>query len=192
MNILIIASQNIGNTEYKESMEHIVNAAQQSGHKIFAEHVFESEIRDPLQFAHEMNDKRKQSDVLIAEVSIHSAGVEHDIQLALTGKKPALILYNKKGEKQALYTTKGIQNRLATIESYTTPSEAQHIVKKFISSAKIKLDTKFILIIPPEIDQYLQWASDCKRMYKAQIVRNALEVYMGKDQIWQEFLQEEA
>ena len=191
MNIFIISAQNIANSPYKKYMETIVNTAKKSGHKVYADHVFKTEISDPLAFAHEMNDIRKQSQALIAEVSIHSTGVGHDIRLALSEKKPTLIIYAKKEEKQVSEIIRSINNRLVTIASYSNISEVQDIVKKFINNSKSKLDTKFILIIPPEIDRYLEWASDYKRMHKAQLVREAVENYMGNDKDWEEYQKEE-
>jgi len=52
-----------------------------------------------------------------------------------------------------------------------------------------KIDSKFILIISPEIERYLQWASKTKRMHKAQIVRLALEASIKKDKEYMNFNQ---
>src|SRR5690606_21651704 len=64
------------------------------------------------------------------------------------------------------------------------------IIEEGIKVAKDQMDTKFILIISPEIDRYLQWASEERRMHKAQVVRTAIEETMANDAEYQQFLED--
>src|SRR5438270_801954 len=68
--------------------------------------------------------------------------------------------------------------------NYKTYSEKnlEEIIKQFLNDAKKLLDSKFILIIPPEIEQYLSWGSNKKGIRKAEIVRQAVEEFMAKDE----------
>lgn len=132
----------------------------------------------------------KESDIVIADITDGTAGVGYFISTALYLKKPTLVLQTESDSMHEIHDsiTAG-KNRLLTYETYKNPKEdIEEIVKNFINNARQKLDTKFILIIPAEIDRYLEWASDNKRMHKAQIVRNAIEDYMQKDEDWKDFI----
>jgi hypothetical protein len=58
-----------------------------------------------------------------------------------------------------------------------------------MKEASSRLDSKFILIISPEMDRYLNWASKVKRTHKAQVVRAALEVMIKKDKEYKDYIQ---
>lgn len=132
----------------------------------------------------------KDSDVLIADISISSAGPGYDIATALNLKKPVLVLKREDDKaKRGPHSITVKKTRLMNFIKYNEKN-IEKIIKDFLQNAKQKLDTKFILIISPEIDRYLEWASDYKRMHKAQIVRDAVGERMKKDQEWKE-LQEE-
>ncbi len=132
----------------------------------------------------------KDSDVVIAEVSVSDSGVGYEIAYALNLRKPVLALYNEEaGEPTAPPIQVGKQ-KLLTFEKYNKKN-LKNKIDRFFSDIKNKLDTKFILIISPEIDRYLEWASDYKRMHKAQIVRNAVEKEMESDKDYEKYQQEQ-
>lgn len=123
----------------------------------------------------------KNADVVVAETTDFSSGIGYLIAKALNDKKPVLALYNKTlGDKPSNIIKASSVSKLLTFEEYNEEGLSQS-VKKFLNKVRKLLDTKFILIISPEIDRYLQWAADFKRMHKAQIVRNAVEEMIGKD-----------
>jgi nucleoside 2-deoxyribosyltransferase len=128
----------------------------------------------------------KECDVVIAEVTDMSSGIGFMIATALNLKKPVLTLFDNKSSRNPSKTLTGARNKLLEFAEYSNSSLEQKI-NKFLISAKQKLDTKFILIIPAEIDRYLEWASTEKRMHKAQIVREAIEKVMDGDKEWKEY-----
>jgi len=133
----------------------------------------------------------KHSDALIADITYSSAGPGYDIATALNLKKPVLVLKRVDDKsKRGPHPITVKQSNLLTYMRYND-SNQKEIIEDFITKAKEKLDTKFIFIVPAEIDRYLEWASDYKRMHKAQIVRTAIENYMEGDSDWKELLAEE-
>ncbi|MBN1915653.1 hypothetical protein JW796_01490 [Candidatus Dojkabacteria bacterium] len=123
----------------------------------------------------------KNADVIVAETTDFSSGIGYLIAKALNDKKPVLALYNKAlGDKPSNIIKASSLSKLLTFNEYTEEGLSQS-VKKFLNKVRKILDTKFILIISPQIDRYLEWAADFRRMHKAQIVRNAIEEMMGKD-----------
>ncbi len=122
----------------------------------------------------------KDNDVIVAEVTELTTGVGFLISTALNQKKPVLALFNKTSKDVPSTTLKGSNNKLLLFSEYL-PNELDARIKEFTSRVKEMLDTKFILIISSEIERYLEWASDFRRMHKAQIVRAAIEEMMDKD-----------
>jgi len=140
---------------------------------------------------HEKEKQLKESDVVIADITNGTAGVGYFISTALYLKKPTLVLQDKKDTTQGIHDSITIgKNRLLTYKKYNS-KDIDKTIADFLAKSKQKLDTKFILIIPAEIDRYLEWASDYKRMHKAQIVRTAVENHMENDSDWKEYKSEE-
>ncbi len=132
----------------------------------------------------------RSCDVIVAEISGISSGIGFLLAKGVEEKKPVIALFNKESKNNPSLTLKGINNRHFHYYEYTAKS-LENILKDALDKVKKQLDTKFILIIPSEIDRYLEWASDYKRMHKAQVVREAIEKYMEKDEDWKEYLASE-
>jgi nucleoside 2-deoxyribosyltransferase len=130
----------------------------------------------------------KNSDVVVADITNGTAGVGYFISTALYLKKPTLVIQKKNDDSRGTTIHDSItqgKNRLLSYERYEN-DELESIIKKFLDEAKKKMDTKFILIISPEIDRYLEWTSSNRRKHKAQVVREAIEAKMEEDEEWQE------
>jgi hypothetical protein len=123
----------------------------------------------------------KDSDVVIAVSDLGSAGLGYDIAKAIDMKKPVLIISEEGDQSKKTPHPIRINSKLLTYRSYKNHDDLKKVIKEFISDSKNKLDTKFILIISPEIDRYLEWASEFRRMHKAQVVRESVEAVMKKD-----------
>ena len=156
-----------------ENLGHIIDKSQ-----VNASHQYDFENFEE---AHKRNTQSiKKCDVLVAEISAISGGIGFLIATALNENKPVLALLNKKSSKKASITLKGATNKLFTLIVYEE-SDLEKNIKEFLTKVKTSLDTKFILIISPEIDRYLEWTSTAKRMHKAQIVRQAVEEMIDRD-----------
>ncbi len=133
---------------------------------------------------------KKEADIIIADINEESTGVGHDIEWGLMNRKPCLIFYNKQNEDQVSIILARKKDKLLTKLTYENENSLENGIEKFLKEATQKVDTKFILIISPEIDKYLEWASDYKRMHKAQIVRNAIEKEMEQDDDYEKYQKE--
>jgi hypothetical protein len=134
----------------------------------------------------------KKSDFVVAETTISSSGLGFIIASALNEKKPVLALSKHNGNGKAALNLKANTSRskLLTCKEYS-PEQLDALLDDFLGAVKKILDTKFILIISPEIDGYLQWASDNRRMHKAQVVRRAVEEVMRNDKEYKKHLSSE-
>ncbi|MBN1915654.1 hypothetical protein JW796_01495 [Candidatus Dojkabacteria bacterium] len=125
--------------------------------------------------------KLSESEIVIIEDTFNSTDTGFDLATAAYLKKPILVLRMKdKTEGERNYSSKSKRLRELEIVEYTEKT-LDNEIKTFINKAKKLIDTKFILIISPEIDKYLQWVSENRRMHKAQIVRKAVESLMEND-----------
>lgn len=126
------------------------------------------------------------ADVVIADVSHPSDRVGFEIATALSEKKPVLALLHETAKLAP--PVQGNNSRYLNVRRYNSAADAKQIVSEFLIDAKKKVDTKFILIISPQIDKYLEWAAAERRQHKAQIVRDSVEEAMRKDKEYTEFL----
>lgn len=167
----------------------VLNSIEQLGYKVDRSQMDSTYAHDRVHI--EETYKRdfnsiKNSDVVIVESTETSSGIGFLIATALNEKKPVLVLNNSDLNKTPSITLKSAKNKLFTFEEYTN-NTIDIKLKNFFTKVKSILDTKFILIIPAEIDRYLEWASTEKRMHKAQIVREAVEKVMESDKDWKDY-----
>ena len=169
------------NPESKENINLIKTTLEKDGVKVDSS-VFENTIdEDSKHLDHIYTDRTKSikyCDFVVAESTYYSSGNGFLISYALSEKKPVLVL-SKPGKISSIIL-KSVKNKLLTYKEYTPETIHKHLAS-YLSQVRKVIDTKFILIISPEIDRYLQWASENRRMHKAQVVRLALEDVMEKD-----------
>ena len=191
--------------EHKSTIEDLLKHLEESGHKVSLrskliyseeykgavgiEEVSSTEEMDYDKLSKVFKDNQKKiltCDVVIAEMSNQSTGIGYEIAQSTMSNKPVLLI-GKKTKKFSENFTVNSSNRLS-YKQYADVKEANQIVDDFLRDAKKKLDSKFILIIPPEIEQYLSWASNKKGIRKAEIVRTAIEKQIEIDNDYKKYL----
>ncbi len=134
----------------------------------------------------------KTCDAFVVDITNSSGGIGFEVALALNEKKPILALRYKEENKFTSYgpiSARSQKNPLVNYQEYENEKEITQKIDTFLEKAKQKIDTKFILIIPPDIDKYLNWTADFRRLHKAQVVRQAIENEMQKDKDWKEYIE---
>lgn len=182
MKIFVSIAQNKTEKELKDFFEGIEYLKKQ-GHNI----VINKDI-NPSQYYKKAERQLKDTDIVIAEVTEADGKVGYEVARAISEKKMVIALKNsakKSVEIEALHNS----SRSLLYYEYDKHN-IEDVIITATDEAKSKLDTKFILIISAEIDRYLEWASQNKRMHKAQIVRDAIESVIGKDKDYKKYLAE--
>ena len=128
--------------------------------------------------------KIKNSDIAVFESTYPAEGIGYEIGFAIAQRKPVLILVDRTYKTYLAEMIEGIPSTLKQLTYYKERNELKGILDKFITKAKNLIDSKFILIISPEIDRYFAWAKKNKRLHKAQIVRDAVFKQMEEDPDW--------
>lgn len=182
----------------KQNIDFIYSVVRDLGHKIdeFNKHDanldYSKDSEESLVRAYSHISKSiKSCDFVIAELSSKSTRVGYEIALALSEKKPVLILYNEKtnSEKFTLSTPiSGNKSKYLIVKKYSTKKDIESSIKFFMKDISELISTKFILIIPAEINKYLEWNVKEKGTSKAEITRKAIENMMKNDKDYTNYL----
>ena len=140
-------------------------------------------------FFNQLDKYIKDTDILIADVTNADSKVGYEVARALDEKKVVIALEEEKSKNQFL-VIHGNQSKQIVSAKYNAKN-IEEVTTNAIKEASGKLDSKFILIISPEMDRYLNWASKVKRTHKAQVVRAALESMIKKDKEYKDYIQGE-
>jgi hypothetical protein len=184
---------------YKESeIKNLINAIEhlrKLGHNVFSDYDLRKKWLGEkksdeahAKYFNEVEKLIKDTDILLTDVTLADLKIGYEIARALDEKKIVIALENEGDttKKHSKYTQ--LKNQRTLILKSYKDSNLAEVIDKTLNEAKSKMDTKFILIISPEIDRYLDWAGQTKRMHKAQIVRNAIESTMNKDREYKNYL----
>jgi hypothetical protein len=138
----------------------------------------------------ELDSFLKNSDVYVADVSEPSVSIGYEISQAVLLRKPVLVLKHQDSSFHPLSTIKGNKASHLKYKEYNDRT-LDMILKNFLSDAKDKIDTKFILIFPSVIDRYLEWNARERGIAKAEVTRESIEKVMASDKKYQEYLKSE-
>ncbi len=191
MKIFVIYKNNYKDSDYKTFSKAIDNL-KRLGHNIKSDLELRSGLKkdDPKsveKYQGKVEKAMRDTDIVIADISDPDTKVGFDIASALSEKKIVVALQEGTKKMSDILPIEGTRTKQLITKNYTDKNIVE-VVNDAIEEAKDRLDTKFILIISPEIDRYLDWASNTKRMHKAQIVRNSIESAIKKDREYKNFL----
>lgn len=192
--LLLTAIKNLPNVE--QSLRRTKELLTKQGHTVNADVLEEqleaiplNEEKNIVALHQKLEKELKNTDIIIAELSGPSSGIGYMVAKALSYKKPVLILYHKdKASAHPPIPIRGEKSRLLFFKEYDA-DQLESIIEDFISKARKQLDSKFILIIPPDIDHYLEWAAEHRRLHKAQIVRESIEDKMKRNKEYRQYIE---
>jgi len=134
------------------------------------------------------------SDVLIIESSCKSEGISFVTGFALALNKPTLILYDKtvrtdiRSLSTILLGTKALKRAFLKKYSLKDQQEFDDIVCNFLKEANGLIESKFYIILPPEINRYLEWWSYENRRPKVNKIRELLNRDLSENSEWNDFI----
>jgi nucleoside 2-deoxyribosyltransferase len=126
-----------GGREFESVYQEIVAALAQDGHQIPTAHLVESGVGaveagiDPLTIYARDVDWIRESDVLIAEVSVPSHGVGYEIGFALGIGKPVLCVYQAGRKVSKMITGNPDEHLQVTV--YQDAVDAMRVIKDFLA-----------------------------------------------------------
>jgi len=180
---IVVSIPNDQRTKLSTFLEGISNL-KKLGHNVFETYDHESKSFKDFD---KIDKAIKDTDILISEVTEADSKVGYEIARALDEKKVVIAL-EEEGNTSKLPIIHDNNSRTLIHIKYSDDKVSESL-NKALKEAESKLDSKFILIISPEIDRYLEWAGQTRRMHKAQIVRTAVEQMIKKDKDYKTYIQ---
>src|SRR5260221_8298707 len=170
MKIYVSLPLNFDEKDLKAFLEGVAHL-KKLGHNVLEHSTGKIENKDHAARVFSNSEKAiKDTDIVIAEVSNSDSKVGFEIARAFNEKKFVIALENEDSTGDKINPIIHGNKTKSLIHKKYRSNDIIAVIESSLKEAASKLDSKFILIISPEIDRYLDWASQTKRMHKAQIV----------------------
>lgn len=131
----------------------------------------------------------KESNILIADLSVPSTSVGYQVFMAIECGLPVLCLYSLDfGLKKPSQVIQSIDSPLLEVASYAG-NGYKDVIRNFLKKGKRKELVKFNFVATREIVEYLDWLSKKLKVTKSAALRNEIEeklISPGKE--YQEFI----
>lgn len=171
--------KNLGHTITRDWIEEAIGFYEQGKLEIDREDIYQKSVESIL-----------ASDVVIAEGTISSFSVGHQITLALNKNKPVLLLSYKSKDDKSYFRNgfiDGIKNPLLSAVTYKD-SDLKDILEDFFNKNKRGLSVKFNIVFTKYIENYLDWASFTYKVNKSEYIRQLIEKHMDTDKRYRKYL----
>jgi len=165
----------------------IVELLEEMGHKVIAEQVFNeaedwqnmTDKKEIVKIQRQMSKWRKQSDMIVAEVSQACVAVGQEISTMLHLNKPVIALYQEGMERPCVLGDEG--SDLLLLLSYTK-SDLPKRLKEGIGYASERQDSRFNFFISSKIGNYLDWIAKKRKVPRAVYLRRLIETEMQENE----------
>lgn len=172
--------------DIKENCSLIVDEIKKLGHSFISEprftrgNSFYKKIKknQALKGQAEITRDKKLSDVSIFEVTNPNVSIGQEIAYALLINKPVILLYYGDEEPHIL---RDFSNETLFIHSYTR-SNVKKIIKTCFDYIQEIKEIRFNMLIPHDLNQYLNTISRQQNVHKSTLVRNLIREDMKKNQ----------
>lgn len=127
-----------------------------------------------------------QSDIVIAETSLHSTGIGAILGLCYVYKKPTLLLYQDDKDTTSstiLSATTSTKRTLIKMKTYNKHTLVGVIVD-FLNEAKGATKAKFFINLDSDINRYLEWWTNQYDRPKVELIRDLLKQHIEQDDKW--------
>lgn len=147
----------------------------------------EDDIQNPKSLFNRVEKILYHNDVVIIEATRRSEGIGLIIGLALAIRKPTLILYNKderQGEVSSIALASARTTKRSFVHEYTE-ADLGKTIDTFLEEASDLVNSKFFIILSPEINRYLEWIASYHRVPKVDKIRKLIAEDMANNKEWQ-------
>lgn len=131
-----------------------------------------------------------KADICVIENTVPNFSVAHQINYAISNKKPTLVLWQKKDNEP--YTDsylEAIDSKFLTIKEYNNDT-LENIVREFIGYSKVEFGQKrYNVVLGNKQRYYLDWASSKYNKSRSEIIRDAIDRRSSSDDDFSKYLQ---
>ncbi|MBP7740734.1 hypothetical protein KA089_00955 [Candidatus Woesebacteria bacterium] len=147
--------------------------------KVTEEEVYLDSFDKNIKLFNDMDNFMKDCDLMILEVSKHSASMGYMIMRVLTMKKPVIALYVKQHKPAFLV---GIEDENFQLIEYA-PANVKQTLKKAIKFAEYTGNIRFNMMLSPKMSLFLKESAEKEGLSKATLIRTLLENYKKDNHI---------
>ncbi|MCA9390280.1 hypothetical protein KC571_02645 [candidate division WWE3 bacterium] len=134
----------------------------------------------------ELRDQAIASDGIIIDASGLSPLIEFQMGYLLQIDKQIFFSHEAKSSVPASLATS--KSKKLFIQEYSDTSELEAHLEAFLKKLESNLDAKLFMIIPPQMNKYLEWVASHTDRSKSDVVRNAVLSVADTDEDYQSFL----
>lgn len=129
------------------------------------------------------------SDLVIADATVRSMTIGHQVTFALQKKKPVLLLsYKEDLTNPSELFVSGAKSPLLQIKSYSSLEEIKTVIKSFLQKYESTPKTRFNLVLNKAQDSYIEWASFTYKKSKTDIIQQAITEKMENDKGFEKYI----
>lgn len=174
-----------GKKKYGENYRRIYEAIEELGYKnlddlvlkIDPQKFYLGDQEDQVNLYRKAMDLVKSADIIVLEISIPSLSMGYVMDRALDEGKPVILLYI---EGVNPYFAGGVQDEKLQVLPYTLET-IKKTLEYAIKEAKNQMDSRFTLLLPPKIVNFLNKISKKRKIPKSVFIRNLIEEKMEKE-----------
>lgn len=169
----------ISSNKRKAEAKRVIDVIKSLGHDVVYEAVGNEQ----------KNDSSFKFDGMIVDIQEFSVGVNYQIVLALSDKKPVMCIYPEGGQAvKNLPPAKGTIAKNLSVKTYTKTS-LPHILGEFIDglSTENKAE-RFNFFLTPDLKKYIDWVPYGTGMTKSNFIRQLIHDRMKEDDTYRTFV----
>lgn len=179
--IIFFTSSIRGLKQFQTNLNSIYSAISILGHKYIGNYPFKVTVEEVyfknpnnnVKLVNDMENFMKECDLMILEVSKHSASMGYMIMKVLSMKKPVIALYVKENNPAFLI---GIEDENFQLIEYE-PTSVKDTIKKAIKYAGDVGNIRFNMLLSPKQSIFLKEAAEKEGISKATLIRKLLTKY---------------
>lgn len=129
------------------------------------------------------------ADVIIADATIKSMSLGHQITFAIQKEKPTLLLkYRGESDESEKLFIEGSDFPNLIVENYKDTNNINKILKRFFYRYESQSKKRFNLVLTEILDNYISWASFHYKKTKTEIIHDAVDKTSKNDLAYKNYL----
>ena len=134
------------------------------------------------------------ADVVVADATVQTMTLGHQVSYALQNNKPVLLLSKKDNQKKSgeKFFIEASRSKYLNICEYVSISDIHKILKNFFKKYENKPKKRLNLILSGAINNYINWASFYYKKTKTDIIHEAVEKAAERDSLYKKYLSKQS
>lgn len=170
----------------KQDFQRITDLIREFGYQLVTDHYvkkeYESVKRETSEetqlYVKKMHRWIRQADIIVTETTCLGLGVGFETAVALQTGKPVIVLYKPTGDNTPFVLRGSEIERLQLLEY--NDDTLRETLKVALELASEQVETRFTMILPADINSYLNEVADNRSGYIRRLIRRDMRERQGK------------